>query len=129
MKPPKKVLVVDDDAIICRIMEMQLTAGGYDVITASDAETGRDYIECEAPDAVVADLGMPGMGGKALCEITDPLKKERPFLTLVVTGRTIDEETEWAGQLHDTKLLEKPYKREKLLGLLDDYFGELRDAG
>ncbi len=62
-----RILVVDDEPQIRRIMRMTLTTAGYEV---EDAKTGeealgkaRDY----RPDLVLLDINMPGMGGLAAC--------------------------------------------------------------
>jgi DNA-binding response OmpR family regulator len=63
---PSRILIVDDEAPIRRFLKVALAAGGFETL---EAESGRDGIEraaTTAPDAVVLDLGLPDMDGKAV---------------------------------------------------------------
>ena len=64
-----KILVVDDQTVVRKLIEFYLTAGGYDnLIFAEDGDDALAAIEAEAPDLVVLDLQMPRMGGLEVCE-------------------------------------------------------------
>jgi two-component system KDP operon response regulator KdpE len=58
-----KVVVVDDEAAICRALRINLTARSYDVKTASDGASGLAMVARERPDVVILDLGLPDMDG------------------------------------------------------------------
>jgi CheY-like chemotaxis protein len=118
----KTVLVVEDEAQILKIMEIILRSGGYDVLTASDGATALRIVEESAPDALVTDLTMPGLSGRELCVRTDPLKQERPFLTVVVSGRLESEERGWISHMTDTRFLLKPFSPSGLKETVDEYF-------
>ncbi len=61
------ILVVDDDAPIRRMLERTLVAEGYDVSAVGDGGAALAAVERSAPDALVLDLGMPGIGGLDVC--------------------------------------------------------------
>jgi two-component system KDP operon response regulator KdpE len=61
-----KVLVIDDEAAICRALRINLTARDYDVSTASDGASGLAAVAREHPDVVILDLGLPDMDGAAV---------------------------------------------------------------
>jgi two-component system, OmpR family, KDP operon response regulator KdpE len=63
----ERVLVVDDEAQITRVLRTALSAQGYDVRTANDAEDAMVLFEEWPPDLVVTDLMMPGISGVELC--------------------------------------------------------------
>jgi two-component system KDP operon response regulator KdpE len=58
-----KVVVVDDEAAICRALRINLTARDYQVSTAPDGASGLATIARERPDVVILDLGLPDMDG------------------------------------------------------------------
>ena len=58
-----KVVVVDDEAAICRALRINLAARDYDVTTAADGASALRMIAQERPDVVVLDLGLPDMDG------------------------------------------------------------------
>ena len=59
----QRVLVVDDEASIRRILETRLKMAGYDVVTAEDGEEAVDVYNKTAPDLVILDVMMPKMDG------------------------------------------------------------------
>ena len=62
-----KILVVDDDPQIRRVMRSTLTAEGYIVDDAKTGEEGLAKLRQERPDLVLLDMNMPGIGGLAAC--------------------------------------------------------------
>ena len=59
----QRVLVVDDEASIRRILETRLKMAGYDVVTAEDGEEAVEVYNKTAPDLVILDVMMPKMDG------------------------------------------------------------------
>jgi CheY-like chemotaxis protein len=59
----KKILVIDDEKDILRILVYGLQSWGYEVITATNGQQGLDKIKAEKPDLVMLDADMPVMNG------------------------------------------------------------------
>ena len=123
MRKNKTILIVDDVAPIRRVIEMKFSKAGYQVICAADGEAALALIRSRQPDAVIADITMPKLDGRALCEMTDGIKKDRPFLTVIVTARISPDEREWIQRMRDTLFMEKPFSPARLLEAVDNYFG------
>ena len=123
MRSDKTVLVVDDDLHIRRVTELKLTMAGYNVITATNGEEGSARIQLDSPDAVITDITMPKMDGKQMCEQTNALKAERPFLTVIITARIEPDERRWIDGMTDTIFMEKPFSPSRLLEVVDNYLG------
>ncbi len=64
---PGRILVIDDEPQITRVLRAALSAQGYDVRTANDPEEGLRVFKDWPPDLVVTDLMMPGMSGVEVC--------------------------------------------------------------
>src|SRR6266496_3688695 len=62
-----KILVVDDEAQIARVLKTTLSARGYSVRTASDGDDALQVMKAWTPDLVITDLRMPNMDGVELC--------------------------------------------------------------
>lgn len=62
----KKILVVEDIPDNAELAHKILTAGGYKVIHAMDAETGFEMALSQAPDLILLDLGLPDYDGQTL---------------------------------------------------------------
>ena len=123
MRSKKKVLIIDDEPHIRRVVELKLKQRGYQVFEAKDGEEGLELIHRLRPDAVITDIMMPKLDGKALCEQTNGLKKKRPFLTLIITCRISFDERSWIRNMQDTLFMEKPFSPSRLLECIDRYFG------
>jgi CheY-like chemotaxis protein len=119
----KKVLVVDDEAHIRRVLELKLKNRGYQVFVAKNGQEGIDIIKEHQPDIVITDINMPIIDGKTLCEKTNSLKKERPFLTIIITARINPGERDWTRNMQDTQLHEKPFSPSKIVSAIEQYLG------
>jgi two-component system KDP operon response regulator KdpE len=65
--PKPRILVVDDEPQILRVLRRGLESQGFEVATAPDAESGLDIFKATAVNLIVTDLRMPGLGGAELC--------------------------------------------------------------
>src|SRR5882724_4976861 len=80
---PKKILVVDDEAQITRVLLRGLESAGYQVRVANDGRAGLETFRTWLPDLVITDLSMPGYTGLELCERIRQLS-EVPMLVISV---------------------------------------------
>lgn len=85
MSEPKKVLVVDDEPQITRVLRHSLTAHHYDVRTAADGLSALDTFHDWNPDLIITDLQMPEMDGIEFCR---EIRKQSslPIIILSVRG-------------------------------------------
>ncbi len=85
----KKVLVVDDEPKILKVVEHSLRREGYQVTTAVDGEQALTMLEKVRPDLVVLDLMLPKIDGFEVCK---RIKSERdiPVIILSARGEEVD---------------------------------------
>jgi DNA-binding response OmpR family regulator len=84
------ILVVDDEAAICRLLQIQLVQLGYDVITTTDGMESLELYDRHNPSLVVLDLMMPTMSGwDVLRELR--LRSEVPVLILTALSSDADQ--------------------------------------
>jgi CheY-like chemotaxis protein len=62
-----KILVVDDDPSLRRVLQVQLEQDGYDVAVAASAQQTLSVLQLRHFDLVITDLKMPGMSGLGTC--------------------------------------------------------------
>lgn len=124
MEKNKKILIIDDEAYIRRVLEVKLVKHGYQVVLAKNGQEGFEMIREEKPHAVIADINMPVMDGKTLCLITNPMKQERSFLTIMVTARINPEDRIWTSTMQDTLFMEKPFSPARVLEAIERYVGD-----
>ena len=89
MDQDANILVVDDDVVICNILDRYLTAAGYRVKTAANGEEMYRCIKLQPPDLILLDLKMPGKHG---LELARELRKESDMGIIILTGsdETVD---------------------------------------
>jgi two-component system response regulator MprA len=80
-----RVLVVDDDRALREALRRTLTLGGYEVQLAEDGEHALEAVVESPPEAVVLDIGLPGIDGLELCRRVRLLGNRVPIL--ILTGR------------------------------------------
>jgi CheY-like chemotaxis protein len=108
----KRVLVVDDETIVCESYKLALMDAGYDVRTVGTGNEAIQACRAERFDVMLADLRMPDMDGMEVAKI---VAKEFPELRVVmITGYPSRESAEQAARLGVSDYLQKPLSPERL---------------
>lgn len=92
MSSNKKILVVEDEAVLQDVYKLILESGGYEVYTANNGEEGLRQIKALKPDIVLLDIFMPKMDGKELLRNID--LSEYPDMRIIVYSNLSDKATE-----------------------------------
>lgn len=85
MTEHRRILVVDDEPQITRVLRTALSSQGYDIRVANDGETALEIMKDWTPDLVITDLSMPNMDGLELCRRLR-LSTKIPIIVLSVKG-------------------------------------------
>jgi two-component system response regulator MprA len=107
------VLVVEDDGPIRRMLERTLSAEGYAVTGVGDGGAALAAVERSAPDLVVLDLGLPGVGGLEVCRRLRDKGLALPILVLTARDAIADRVAGLDAGADD--YLVKPFAGEELL--------------
>jgi len=120
MSVRKTVLVVDDDRQILSLLQETLNAAGYRALTAAGGPEAMRKLTAEAVDAVITDIKMPGWDGLTLLE---RIKSEWPHLPVIMVTAYADAEVRSRAETGGANgFLAKPFRLDKLQGMLDDVF-------
>jgi len=112
MPQKQRILIVDDEPQITRVLRTGLTTRGYDVRVAADGESALETFNDWHPDLVVTDLAMPNVGGLELCRRLR-LASQVPIIVLSVKG---EEKTKVeALDAGADDFVTKPFSMEELL--------------
>jgi two-component system KDP operon response regulator KdpE len=111
----KRVLVVDDEPQIVRALRVALTANGYEVVTAGNGEEALDLAASTPPEAVILDLGLPGLSGLEVCR---SLREWSAVPILVLSARAEEREKVAALDLGADDYVTKPFGMDEVLARL-----------
>jgi len=114
--PEKRVLVVEDDPSIARLLEVELADAGYDVDLAATGAAGLAAIEREEPAVVVLDVRLPDVDGLSVCRQARRSGHSMPILMLTALDRVGDRVIGLDAGADD--YLAKPFAIEELLARL-----------
>jgi OmpR family response regulator RpaB len=107
----EKILVVDDEASIRRILETRLSIIGYTVVTAADGEEALVAYKKESPNLIILDIMMPKLDGYGVCQ---EIRKESeiPIIMLTALGDVADRIT--GLELGADDYVTKPFSPKEL---------------
>jgi DNA-binding response OmpR family regulator len=93
-----RILVVEDDGNIRRIMKDFLSMDGHDVYIAADGESGLKYLQSEEFDLIITDLGLPGMNGWDLARASKRYQIDVPVISISSwQGKEAEQKTKECG--------------------------------
>jgi len=86
-----KILTVDDEPDVRRLIEIKLKKAGFEVITAVDGEEGVEKAKAEKPDLILMDVMMPKMDGYTAVEKIKTEMKPAPLVMMLTAKGTEDD--------------------------------------
>lgn len=111
--PPPTVLVVDDDAIVRRVVQGHLSNAGYRIFEAEDGQEALEVLErTGSVDLVIVDMVMPRLNGPALVA---ELMRRRPSQSVLLISAYPAEREALDSDPANHPFLPKPFTREQLL--------------
>jgi len=119
---PRTILLVDDEALVLRVLRLSLEKAGFCVETRMNGKDALDCIEENVPDILITDIEMPLMTGRELCEVIVKQFPDRTWPIFVSTSLTGLEHREWSGKIENLRFVEKPVSARKLLAAIEKYF-------
>lgn len=112
---PAKILVIDDEISIRRLLRNTLERAGYAVVEAMDAREALACAAAQSPTAILLDLGLPDRDGLSLIPL---LRQHGDIVILVVSARDATDEKVAALDLGADDFVSKPFDTEELLARL-----------
>lgn len=122
MAEPKRILVVDDEAPIVKVVSKRLEIEGFAVSVAMDGQEGVRKARAELPDLILLDLMMPKMNGFDACTTlkSDPATRWIPIIILSAKTQEEDERRALAcgADAYQKKPFNAPVLMERIRALL-----------
>ena len=124
----ERILLVDDNEELRRVVKRMLLRAGYQVIEAANGAAAIAQLDRGvAVDVVISDVMMPEMGGKA---VVDAIRqRHRSVRLLLISGYNYDTALRGMAQRGDISFVEKPFTAEQLLQKLREVLGHPDGSG
>ncbi len=116
----KRILMIDDDAHMHRIVGIYLKQTPYELVAVGSARIALHKLEEQTFDLILSDIQMPGMDG---IELIKTIKKKYPNLPIIILSAFDAEKFE--GDIvsyPNLEILSKPFDQKSLLQLLERFF-------
>jgi DNA-binding response OmpR family regulator len=116
-----RILIIDDDVRICRLMAKTLVVAGHEVVEAYDGDEGLRLFRDRHPAIVITDILLPKRDG--IATILE-LRREAPAIAIIAIsgggyGYGVDY-LDFAGKLGADAVLPKPFKLAELIDVVND---------
>ena len=115
---PKKILAVDDERHIVRLVQVNMERAGYQVVTAFDGREAMEKIEADKPDLVILDVMMPYMDGFEVLQTLRQNASTRDLPVIMLTAKAQDADVFRGWQSGVDSYLTKPFNPTELLSFV-----------
>ena len=117
----KRILIVDDEEDIVRVIKMYLEHHCYEIITAGDGYEGLEKAKNEKPDLIVLDLMLPRINGYKICGL---LKKDVRYAktpVIMFTAKAQEKDIQLGLEVGADAYVTKPFEPEVLLSKIKEF--------
>ncbi len=111
----EKILVVEDEKDIARMLEYNLEKEGFRVLSASDGEDALDLAGRERPDLVILDLMLPGIDGLEVCKTLKGESKTSLIPVIMLTAKSQESDKIVGLELGADDYVTKPFSPRELI--------------
>jgi DNA-binding response OmpR family regulator len=118
MSKSARILVVDDDPVILRLIEVNLDLEGFEVDTADRGEDAIARARDTSPDLIILDLMMPEMSGWEIAERLQEDDKTKGIPLVFLSARTQDEDRRRGEELGVAGYVTKPFDPAELVSTI-----------
>ena len=115
----KRILVVDDEPDLLKMITARLKSWGYEVLTSSDGQGALTRVREELPDLVLLDLMLPKLNGHEVCVLLKQDVRYAQIPVIMLTARAQAGDRRLAQECGADGYLSKPYQAEELRGTIE----------
>jgi len=124
----RKILVVDDERHIVRLVEVNLQRAGYDVVTAYDGVEALEKVASEKPDMIVLDVMMPRKDGFEVLQDLQATPGTQNIPVIMLTAKAQDADIFRGWQSGVSSYLTKPFNPRELLTFVERIFQSIDEG-
>jgi len=111
----KRILVIDDDPVLIKIMNNVLDANGFEPVMANEAPLGLEIAMTQSPDLIILDVMMPIINGYNICRLLKSEEGYKNIPILLLTSRSEQKDKEIGAEVGADGYIAKPFDTNELL--------------
>lgn len=115
MEGQKKILIVDDEEDIQKLLKIRLEQEGFTILIAGDGEKGIKVAELEMPDLIILDIMMPKIDGYSCLKEIRRTQKTKDIPILMMSGKEEEKVRDLFAFQKISGYLEKPFELDNLV--------------
>ena len=115
--PKRKVLIIEDEPIIQRLVRVVFERDGFDVFLASDGSEGIRLALTNPPHIIILDIMMEGLNGFEVCKMLRANSSLRRTAIIIVSARSFKPDIDKAMELGADSYVVKPFSPQDLLDI------------
>jgi DNA-binding response OmpR family regulator len=114
-KSPPKILIIDDDPTVLKLIQTVLTNNGYEAIVAGEAPNGLELAMKQKHDLVILDVMMPIINGFNICRLLKLEHDLKHIPIIMLTSRSTEADQKIGQEVGADAYVAKPFKTQELL--------------
>lgn len=115
-----RILIVEDDSSLRRLLEMRLSVDGFETRSAGDGVEALQVMSAWIPDVLLTDVMMPRLSGLSLSRAVRRDKRTATLPIILLTARSFDSDMQAVVDLGGVTFMTKPFDAEALNSALHD---------
>ena len=129
MAEKPRILLVDDEPSIVKMVGKRLEVEGFDVLIATDGQDGLTKAQTERPDLIILDLMLPKLNGYEVCTMLKQDARYHQIPIVLFTAKAQDKDEKLGMQCGADAYVRKPFRAQELLEHIRALLGSARRPG
>lgn len=121
----KNILVIDDEKVICSLVDFRLKLDGFSVAQANSGEEALRFLEQgPLPDAILLDISMPGMSGLEFCRKVRADERFQHIKVIIITALRDDKNRDEGMEAGADAIIYKPFRGADVIKKIEELVGD-----
>jgi DNA-binding response OmpR family regulator len=120
----KKILIIEDEEDLLKMMIFRLKSADYEVISAVDGLQGLEMAKKEKPNLIILDLMLPRLDGFRVCKMLKASDEYKDIPIIILTARMDESDKKLAEDVGANAYMTKPFNHQLLLGKIKELLKE-----
>ncbi len=116
----RKILIIDDEVDITKVLSKQLQHAGFNVVVAYDGVQATKLAHQEKPDLIILDMMLPAGGGEGVLNNLRMSNQTGIIPIIILTGMDNEERLRKVEEIGIEALVKKPYEKDHLIAIIRD---------